>query len=151
MNTYTDYLLILKSRIPSASPDYRKRIAVELEITRGLGAAESNVDTVLVSRFKRHRRSWSRKGAQNLGNLVELRHNAQLSEWIQQYREVQEGVTREVQNSVTEGREPKRASFWARASVPYLKASVRPITYALRGLLDGTATWSLSSLSPRSA
>jgi hypothetical protein len=131
--------------------DYRKRIAVELEITRGLGAAESNVDTVLVSRFKRHRRSWSRKGAQNLGNLVELRHNAQLSEWIQQYREVQEGVTREVQNSVTEGREPKRASFWARASVPYLKASVRPITYALRGLLDGTATWSLSSLSPRSA
>jgi hypothetical protein len=55
--------------------DCRKRVAVELEIARGLGAADSNIGTAPASRLKRHRRSWSRQGAQNLGNLVVLKHN----------------------------------------------------------------------------
>ncbi len=136
--------------------DYRKRIVVELEIARGLGAAESNVDAVLVSRFKRHRRSWSRQGAQNLGNLVELKHNEQLSEWTQQYREVRENLIREAQNREAKNKQVKKAphagfSDWARAGVPYLRASIRPITCALRGLSDVAAFWSVSSLPPRSA
>jgi len=136
--------------------DYRKRIAVELEIVRGLGAAESNVDTVLVSRFKRHRRSWSRSGAQNLGNLVELKHNEQLSEWIRQYRDARQGLVQEAQNKATKNKQTNKASsiafsHWAKASVPYLSASIRPATYALRGLLNGNILWAVSSLPPRSA
>lgn len=139
--------------------DYRKRIEVELELTRGLGAAESNIDTVLVERFKGRRRSWSKRGVQNLGNLVELKHNGKICEWLQQHRDVREESIRQKRESGTEtGQEkttPHRGSTafsdWARVSVPCLRASTRPTTIALRGLLNAHGFWTAPSLPPRSA
>lgn len=136
--------------------DYRKRAAVELEIARGLGAAESNIDTVLVSRFKRHRRSWSKRGVQNLGNLAELKHNDELPEWLEQHRDIRQKLIHQKPESVIKTRQVKKnaiiaSSDWARVSVAYLSASTRPVTYVLRGLLNAHKLWAVSLLPPRSA
>jgi len=136
--------------------DYRKRTAVELEIVRGTRG----------SRVKR--RYGARIEVQAAPTLVEqsrgtkprrfgeLKHNEQLGDWVHRYREMREDVARKTQSREAKNHETQKASRisssdWLRVSIPYLRASVRPITYALRGLSGITGPWSLSSLSPRSA
>ncbi len=123
--------------------DWRQRVAVELEIARGLGAAESNIDAILVSRFKRRRRSWSVAGANRLGHLVALRHNGRLSEWLKQ----EPGVAQLTENSLVSRAKRyhrykgKEAAAWLQASVPLLGTKTTPGVIAIRGLSLLRPSW----------
>lgn len=124
--------------------DWRQRMAVEMEVARGLGAAESNIDAVLVSRFKRHRRSWSVAGANRLGHLVALRHNGELSEWLQ--RGEQQTKLGERRPAVSEAKRYRRytgedAAAWLRAELPLLKTKTTSLVMAVRGLSQLRPFW----------
>lgn len=124
--------------------DWRKRITVELEIARGLGAAESNIDTVLVSRFKRHRRSWSVAGANRLGHLVALRHNGVLCKWLEHnsYR-TEQGKNRPQIDAQKRYRRHngQDAADWLRADLPLLNSRTTPLVTAVRGLSQFRPSW----------
>lgn len=124
--------------------DWRQRITVELEIARGLGAVESNIDTVLVSRFKRHRRSWSVAGANRLGHLVALRHNGTLTEWLNKETHRDTRADRR-QEALPEKRERRYtgedAAAWLRTNLPLLGSRTTPLVMAVRGLTHVRSSW----------
>ncbi len=124
--------------------DWRKRITVELEIARGLGAAESNIDAVLVSRFKRHRRSWSVAGANRLGHLVALRHNGLLGEWLEQekYRVERTGSRYEASAEKRYRRyDGEDVGDWLKADLPLLRSRTTPLVTVVRGLAHIQSSW----------
>ncbi len=123
--------------------DWRQRIAVELEIARGLGAGESNIDAVLVSRFKRHRRSWSVPGANRLGHLVALKHNRELEGWLkrqgtasERYRGPKEAPVNHYRRYSSED-----TAQWLRADLPLLRSRTTPLVTAVRGLTHLHSSW----------
>ena len=124
--------------------DWRQRIMVELEIARGLGAAESNIDSVLVSRFKRHRRSWGVAGANRLGHLVALRHNGTLKEWLDQgtHRVIR---TESRKQTLTEKRDHRYTgedtAAWLQTDQPLLRSKTTPLVMAVRGLTHLRSPW----------
>lgn len=124
--------------------DWRQRMTVEVEIARGLGAAESNIDSVLVSRFKRHRRSWSACGANRLGHLVALRHNGRLNEWLKQ--ESRRDKQTDSQKRGLSGKRYRRytgddTAAWLRKGLPLLGTNTTPLVMAVRGLSQFRPPW----------
>ena len=59
--------------------DYR--LAVEGEDLRGLGAIEGNVDKLIASRMKKRGMSWTKRGANRMARLINLRDRGQLHLW----------------------------------------------------------------------
>ena len=102
-----------------------------------LRKGSSNIDSVLMSRFKRHRWSWSASGANRLGHLVALRHNGRLSEWLKQ-----ESCRDKQTDSQKRGLSEKRyrwyagddTAAWLRKGLPLLGTNTTPLVMAVRGL-----------------
>lgn len=61
--------------------DYRLDIGHQ-DGLRGLGAIESNVDKLIANRMKKRGMSWTRKGANRMARLINLREQGQLHLWV---------------------------------------------------------------------
>lgn len=59
--------------------DYRIKLGGEA--LRGMGAMEGNVDKLVACRMKRRGMSWTRRGADRMARLLELRRDGRLEEW----------------------------------------------------------------------
>lgn len=124
--------------------DWRKRIAVELEIARGLGAAESNIDAVLVSRFKGRRRSWSVAGANRLGHLVALRYNGEWRKWLEgksDRSKLAEGQAKTAEQKRYRRYDGEDAAAWLRVDLPLLRSRTTPLVTVVRGLAHLQSSW----------
>ena len=60
--------------------DYR--LALEGEELRGLGAIEGNVDKLVATRMKKRGMSWTKRGANRMARLINLRERGQLHLWV---------------------------------------------------------------------
>jgi hypothetical protein len=62
--------------------DYRSQVEGEGEALRGLGAIESNVDKLVACRMKKRGMSWTKRGANQMARLINLREMGELHSWI---------------------------------------------------------------------
>jgi len=118
--------------------DYRIRLGGEA--LRGLGAIEGNVDKLVACRMKRRGMSWTKRGAQRMARLLELRYSGEISAWIRPRK----GIT-----TLTPATAPAAApggkrrgdwsAEWLDAGVPALYGphSNRPWVQALNSLVHG--------------
>jgi len=118
--------------------DYRIRGGGEA--LRGLGAIEGNVDKLVACRMKRRGMSWTKRGAQRMARLLELRYSGEISDWIRPKRGITTLTPATAPAAAPGGkRRDNWSAQWLDAGVPALYGphSNRPWVQALNSLVHG--------------
>lgn len=117
--------------------DWRNRVANAPPDARSLGTMESNGDKLTANRMKKRGMSWTIRGANRMGKVIQLSRNGELSRYCrrQPVRTPLQGRRRMTTSDRSASK--TRASGWAEASVPALRGphSSRPWVTKLRRLV----------------
>lgn len=121
--------------------DYRLALSGE-EWLRGLGAIEGNVDKLIANRMKKRGMSWTKRGAQRMAKLINLRQRGEILTYIRPTKHV---TIRALPEQPTPSGKTKRvghANAWLQARMPALDGphANRPWVRALNNLAHHTGT-----------
>jgi hypothetical protein len=104
---------------------------------RGLGAIESNVDKLIASRMKKRGMSWSKRGANRMARLINLREMGELHLWINHRPDKPKNTAPTVKkDQATQCLISKDSGAWLDSGLPSLCGphANRPWALALRAI-----------------
>lgn len=128
------WLWIRKVIAEQRGADWRSQAGLAEEVGRGLGTMEGNEAQIWARRLKGKGMSWSRKGARNMGKVLELVTNGEIGQWCG--RPVQSPRPQQRPAPQRTKRRQSDPAEWLQASLPALRgpAAAQPWVQALRQL-----------------
>jgi hypothetical protein len=130
-------------------PDYR--IGLEAEGLRGLGAIEGNVDKLIAVRMKKRGMSWTKRGANRMARLINLRERGELHCWINPHPGKTKDTSAAGKRAETRHYRPDQDNgAWLGADLPALHGShaQRPWARALWALAHGHSLTTIRGSAP---
>lgn len=133
----------LRGYILNNSPGLKDyRLEMGYEGLRGLGAIEGNVDKLIANRMKKRGMSWSKRGANRMARLINLREMGQLHLWVnrRESRDISQCIPVSVEAKSEKGRCSKGDyGAWLEAGLPdlYGPEAGRPWTGVLWAIAHG--------------
>ena len=117
--------------------DYR--LEMDGDGLRGLGAIEGNVDKLIADRMKKRGMSWTKRGANRMARLINLRERGNLNTWVKYQNRTQHIPSRERTMLKEDQYQDRDNAAWLSAGLPALHGphSNRPWARVLWALAHG--------------